>query len=232
MKQEITHVFFDLDRTLWDFEANSHDELTAIWKRNGLHNRGISLVEEFIKIYKQFNEDCWLAYRKNELTKETLRIERFRRTLDYFGIEDPQLTAEMDQQYVFNSPQRTKLIDHSHEVLNYLNDKYELHMITNGFEEVQHIKLANSRLDHFFGEIITSEMAGVKKPEKQIFDLACERSGAKPTQSVYVGDDLAVDVVGAIDAGWQAIYFNPSHVAHNHPVLADIQSLSEIKSVL
>ncbi|MCB9197289.1 MAG: noncanonical pyrimidine nucleotidase, YjjG family [Flavobacteriales bacterium] len=232
MTHEITHVFFDLDRTLWDFEANSRDELLDIWARNGLHNRGISLPEEFIKVYKQINEECWEAYRKNEISKEQLRGERFRRTLEYYGIEDDLLAEKIGIQYIDNSPKRTKLIDHTHEILDYLNKKYQLHIITNGFEEVQHVKLANSDLKKYFGEIITSEMAGVKKPEIEIFQLALDKTGAKASQSVYIGDDIVVDVLGAINAGWYAIYFNPHKVPNTHSTLADIQSLSEIKNIL
>ncbi len=232
MKPTVTHIFFDLDRTLWDFESNSHDELLAIWKRNGLHQRGISLPVEFIKVYKQINEQCWEAYRKNEISKEVLRGERFRSTLAYYGIKDEGLAEEIGLQYITNSPQRTKLVNHAHEILDYLSGKYELHMITNGFEEVQHIKLEKSGLDKYFGAVVTSEMAGVKKPAQQIFDLAIAESGAEPDKTVYVGDDLVVDVLGAIGAGWQAIYYNPHQVAHNHSMLADVQCLSEIKNVL
>jgi putative hydrolase of the HAD superfamily len=127
---------------------------------------------------------------------------------------------------------RTKLIEGSHEILEYLNPKYQLHMITNGFEEVQHVKLRECGLTPFFGEVITSEMAGVKKPDKKIFDMALEYTGAKASSSVYIGDDLLVDVLGAIDAGWQAIYFNPHKVTHNHSFLADIQSLDQIENFL
>ena len=232
MNRSITHIFFDLDRTLWDFEANSHDELMAIWSRNGLHQKGISLPEEFIKVYKQINEECWEAYRKNEITKEKLRVERFRRTLIYYGIDDDNLAEDIGNQYVANSPQRTKLVAHTHEVLEYLSGKYEMHMITNGFEEVQHIKLEKSGLDKYFGEVVTSEMAGVKKPAQRIFDLAIEKSGGEAGRSVYVGDDLVVDVLGAISAGWHAIYYNPHGVTHNHSTFADVQCLSEIKAVL
>lgn len=232
MNNSITHIFFDLDRTLWDFEANSHDELMAIWQRNDLHQKGISLPGEFIKVYKQINEECWEAYRKNEITKERLRGERFNRTLAYFGIKDEVLAEEIGEQYVTNSPQRTKLMEHTHDVLEYLAGKYDLHMITNGFEEVQHVKLKNADLDKYFGEVITSEMAGVKKPDQKIFDLAIEKSGAKASQSVYIGDDLVVDVLGAIGAGWHAIYFNPHNVSHNHSTLADVQCLSEIRNIL
>ncbi len=232
MPNKITHVFFDLDRTLWDFEQNSHDELSAIFSRHQLMMKGISLVEEFIKVYKKINEECWELYRMNAIKKEDLRSVRFAQTLEYFGINDPALSERIGLEYVTNSPMRTKLIKDSHEILEYLNPKYSMHMITNGFEEVQHVKLRECGLTPFFGEVITSEMAGAKKPEKKIFDLAIELTGANPATSVYIGDDLLVDALGAANAGWQAVYFNPHKVTHNHSFLADIQSLAELKTVL
>lgn len=232
MSNKITHVFFDLDRTLWDFEQNSHDELSAIFSRNRLMEKGISLVEEFIKVYKKINEECWELYRMNAIKKEDLRSVRFSQTLEYFGIKDENLAERIGMEYVTNSPHRTKLIAGTHEILEYLNPKYSMHMITNGFEEVQHVKLRECGLTPFFGEVITSEMAGAKKPERKIFDLAINFTGANPETSVYIGDDLLVDALGAINAGWQAIYFNPHQVAHNHSFLADIQTLAELKEVL
>lgn len=232
MKKTITHVFFDLDRTLWDFEQNSHDELSAIFSRHRLMEKGISLVEEFIKVYKKINEECWEMYRMNAIKKEDLRSIRFSQTLEYFGIVDPALSERIGLEYVTNSPLRTKLIEGSHEILQYLNQKYSMHMITNGFEEVQHVKMRECGLTPFFGEVVTSEMAGVKKPEQKIFDTALDLTGANADQSVYIGDDLLVDCMGAVNAGWNAIYFNPHQVSHNHSFLADIRSLAEIKSVL
>ncbi len=232
MPNKITHVFFDLDRTLWDFEQNSHDELAAIFSRHRLMEKGISLVEEFIKVYKKINDECWELYRMNAIKKEDLRSLRFSQTLEYFGIKDEMLAERIGIEYITNSPLRTKLITGSHEIVQYLNPKYSMHMITNGFEEVQHVKLRECGLTPFFGEVITSEMAGVKKPERQIFDKALDLTGAKASQSVYIGDDLLVDALGAVNAGWQAIYFNPHQVVHNHTFLADIQTLAELKEVL
>ena len=232
MSNKITHVFFDLDRTLWDFEQNSHDELSAIFGRHQLMMKGISLVEEFIKVYKKINEECWELYRMNAIAKEDLRSVRFLQTLEYFGIKDADLAERIGLEYVANSPLRTKLIKDSHAVLEYLNPKYSMHMITNGFEEVQHVKLRECGLTPFFGEVITSEMAGAKKPERKILDLAIELTGADPETSVYIGDDLLVDALGAQNAGWHSIYYNPHQVSHNHSFLADIQTLDQLKGVL
>lgn len=229
---EIKHVFFDLDRTLWDFDKNSHDELTHLFDKYKLHQKGISLVEEFIKVYKQINEECWARYRNNELSKEKLRSERFFNTLEYFGVYDEQLAQQIGGDYISNSPMRTALFPNTFELLDYLESKYQLHIITNGFEEVQHIKLRQSKLEKYFNEIITSEKVGVKKPHPDVFRYSTETVGVKPEESVMIGDDLAVDVVGALQFGMKAIYFNPHKVEHSVPVLADVQDLLQIKEVL
>ena len=147
---KIKHLFFDLDRTLWDFEKNSHEELVSIFQENQLHQKGISLKEEFIKVYKNINNECWELYRNNLMTKEVLRTERFKRTLEFFGLHDHKLSEKIGNQYVENSPKRTLLIDGALDLLNYLKEKYQMHIITNGFEEVQFLKLSNSGLEIFF----------------------------------------------------------------------------------
>ena len=226
------HLFFDLDRTLWDFEKNSYEELTLIYDRNNLHQRGISLKEEFIKVYKGINDECWNLYRNNQMSKEVLRSERFNRTLFYFGITDHLLSEEIGNQYVENSPNRTALIDGTIELLDYLNEKYQMHIITNGFEEVQFKKLKNSGLINYFNKVITSEAAGFKKPNPIIFEYALKKASAKVSESVMIGDDLLADITGGIDAGIECIYFNPHGVKHDLSLLGDVQDLNAIKSIL
>ncbi len=226
------HLFFDLDRTLWDFEKNSYEELTSIYERNNLHQRGISLKEEFIKVYKEINDECWNLYRNNQMSKEVLRSERFNRTLFYFGITDHLLSEEIGNQYVENSPNRTALIDGTIELLDYLNEKYQMHIITNGFEEVQFKKLKNSGLINYFNKVITSEAAGYKKPNPIIFEYALKKASANASECVMIGDDLLADITGGIDAGIECIYFNPHGVKHDLSLLGDVQDLNAIKSIL
>lgn len=231
MRKEFKHIFFDLDRTLWDFEANSQDEILLMYAEFKMVNLGVSLPLEFVKVYKQFNEICWEEYLKGNLSQVELRYKRFLDTLNYFGIKDLKMAKQMGQLYVERSPFRTKLIEHSIDVLIYLKSKkYQLHIITNGFEEVQHIKLRESKLEEFFTTITTSEMANAKKPDPRIFDFALKIANATKEESVYVGDDLFVDIEGAINAEIEAIYFNPNKKTHNMCTFLDISSLIEIKS--
>ena len=226
------HIFLDLDRTLWDFEKNSTAELTYLFTKYQLQQKGISLVDEFIKIYKNINDQCWALYRENKLSKQELRSLRFLETLDYFGIANDELAENIGLDYIANSPNRTALIEGSLELLDYLNAKYELHIITNGFEEVQHKKLLNSQINSYFNQIITSEAAGFKKPKTEIFDYALKKAGAQRAESVMIGDDLNTDIQGAVDFKMKAIYFNPNGKKHDFNLLGDVSHLLEIKAIL
>ena len=226
------HLFFDLDRTLWDFEKNSHEELISIYLKNELHQKGISLKEEFIKVYKKINEECWELYRNNKISKEKLRSERFNKTLYYFGIKDDQLSQKIGDQYIENSPKRTILIDGTKQLLDHLKGKYQMHIITNGFEEVQFDKLKNSGLINYFDQVITSEAAGFKKPNPIIFEYALKKANAQVSKSIMIGDDLNTDIIGACNFGIHCIYYNPHNVKHNLSLLADVQDLLSIRTIL
>ena len=228
----IKHLFFDLDRTLWDFDKNSFEELSYLYKKHRLHEKGISLPEEFIKIYKQINEKCWKQYRENLLSKDDLRVKRFYDTFLYFGIESESLSKQFGDDYVMNSPTRTCLIDGTVDLLEKLRPHYQMHIITNGFEEVQHIKLRNSNLSKYFTVVVTSEAAGAKKPSPIAFEYALEKAGANLEESIMIGDDLNTDIKGAIDLGMKAIYFNYHSIKHNYFPWKEVKYLSEIENIL
>ena len=228
----VKHIFFDLDRTLWDFNANSRLELKNLWNQFQLHQKGISLHDQFIKIYEKINNECWAKYRSNEITKEELRGKRFNDTLSYFGIEDNKLANEIGLAYIKNSPTRTLLVNNTIEILTYLKSKYTLHIITNGFKEVQYLKLNNCGLTPFFNEIITSEEVGVMKPNPKVFEFALEKAKASKNESIYVGDDFKVDIEGALNAGINAIFYNPNQKKHELPIFGDVTELIQIKTIL
>ena len=147
-------------------------------------------------------------------------------------LSNDELAENIGLDYIANSPNRTALIEGCLELLDYLNAKYELHIITNGFEEVQHKKLLNSQINSYFNEIITSEAAGCKKPKTEIFDYALKKSGAQRAESVMIGDDLNTDIQGAVDFKMKAIYFNPNGKKHDFNLLGDVSHLLEIKAIL
>ena len=228
----IKHIFFDLDRTLWDFEINSHETLLELCHTYNLKDKGISNYEEFIKNYKNHNEQLWDLYRVNKISQQDLRRERFLRALADYNVVDPLLAEKIGEDYISICPKKNKLFPDTIEVLAYLANKYTMHIITNGFEKVQHIKLKHSNLEKYFDKVITSEQVGVKKPNPKIFEFALEQANASAEESIMIGDDLPVDILGADDVGMQGVYFNPHKLAHKQDVVHEIFSLNELMALL
>lgn len=223
----IKHIFFDLDHTLWDFDRNS--ELT--FKRilnNYFPNINIS---EFVKIYAPINQACWKLYQKDKITHQELRYNRLKQTFDALkqSISDEQIDIISDE-YIQYLPDFNHLFEDAIPVLEYLNQNYELHIITNGFAEVQHKKINNSNINHFFKTITNSEMAGTKKPNHGIFNHALQMANADKKESIMIGDCLDADVNGALDFGMEAIFFNSEQiqVAEN---INQITTLAELKNI-
>lgn len=226
------HIFFDLDRTLWDFETNSQDTLTEIFNEYELGRIEDCKLNDFIQRYERHNAELWDAYRKGTLEKDVLRTERFRRTLADYGVDAPELARQIGFFYVQRSPEKTALFPYTIEMLKTLNELYTLHIITNGFEEVQHVKLAKSEMRKYFDHVITSEKAGVKKPEPAIFEYAMVVTGAKTDESLMVGDDLPVDLLGAKGVGIDQAYFNPKEIAHAEEVTFEYRKHQELVDYL
>ena len=226
------HIFFDLDRTLWDFERNAHEAYREIYDKHRLETLGVTSFDAFTQSYLRHNEVLWDQYREGKIEKEYLRSRRFEVTLLDFNIEDPALAERIGMDYITISPQKTNLFPNAIEVLEYLFQMYPLHIITNGFEEVQFTKLKNSRLDQYFKQVITSEAAGHKKPDRRIFEYALQQIGADAADCLMIGDDYEVDIIGATDAGIDAVYFNPKRLAHNGKLLHEIADLIELRNIL
>jgi putative hydrolase of the HAD superfamily len=228
LRERITDIFFDLDHTLWDFETNSKLTFERIFNT---HNVDVPL-EGFLEIYVPLNLAFWKRYRENRISKKELRYQRLRQAFDAlsFPIEDTTI-HKLSKDYIRYLSSYNNLINNTVEVLSYLNPRYALHIITNGFEEIQEKKLTNGGIRHFFNQVVNSEMAGVKKPHPGIFQLALERAGVTPEVSLMIGDNLEADILGAKAVGFHALHFNAHNDApHDHCPM--IQGLIEIKSHL
>jgi putative hydrolase of the HAD superfamily len=203
------HLFFDLDHTLWDFDANARATLQQLHIDLDLVSKGIHDFDLFYQNYLVHNEKLWARYRNGYIKQEELRLKRMWLTLLDFKIADEALARQLNELFLQLLPGRTILFPDTKEVLQYLLDKgYRLHLITNGFEETQHSKLKYSGLAPFFKEVITSEGSNSLKPQKEIFDYALEKAGARVEESIMIGDSLEIDVAGALNAGMDAIHVN------------------------
>lgn len=227
-----THLFIDLDKTIWDFDRNARLTFKELYTHYSLDRSGIRGVEEFFSVFNRINEMLWGLYRDNQIKKEVMNIRRFELALNEFGIDDLIMATHMAEDYVTWSPLKTELFPHSREALDYLFDRYALHLITNGFEEVQQTKLDVNDLRKYFKTITTSEEAGVKKPDNGIFRLALNKAGAIPQESLMIGDDLVVDMAGARAIGMDTLYFNPERHAHQESIDHEVHSWLEVMKIL
>ena len=231
-KIEYKNIFFDLDRTLWDFETNSLEVLQEIYDHFNLYDLGIINCKSFIYNYKKNNERLWGLYRENKINQLDLRRDRFYSTLKFYGVNNISLSEDIGKFYTDVCPKKTKLFPNVIESLDYLHQKYDLHIITNGFKKTQHIKLTYSNLLKYFKFVITSEEIGYKKPNSEIFRFALKKANANKFQSVYVGDDLIVDIMGCQKFGIDGIYFNPNKNQHSKIVKYEIHNFNQLKDIL
>jgi putative hydrolase of the HAD superfamily len=224
-KRFIKHIFFDLDHTLWDFEANSIETLGEMYAHFEIDQKTTVNREYFINRYVYHNENLWDLYRQNKVTKARLRDARFLLALNDVGIEDKEMARKMGDFYLDFCPRKTKLMDGTIELLEELKGNYHLHILSNGFHETQLIKLKESKLDSYFNEVITSERAQAKKPNYPIYDFATKVTEAPKDGTLMIGDNLEIDVVGAINFGWDAIHFNPAGIEHEYQHVRSIPEL-------
>lgn len=225
-------LFFDLDHTLWDFERNSQEALTEIFHELRLDQYGIPEPEPFIQLYKEHNHRCWEQYRNGEITKEDLRSLRFKLTLKDFDVVNHPLAERMGDEYVNKSPYKTHLFPGAIDLLDHLHRKYRMFIITNGFEEIQFIKLKESGLEKYFDQVITSERAGVKKPHPDIFKMAIDGSETSPENILMIGDDLEADVLAAQNMGIDAVLFDPHQKNRENGDFKVIHQLIELRQWL
>lgn len=224
---DIKHVFFDLDHTLWDFDRNSKLTFQQIFEEQNITLN----IQDFLKVYMPINLEYWRLYREDKIKKEDLRYKRLKDTFDAINFEvQDELINRIAEDYIKYLPNYNYLIDGTKEILEYLESKYKLHIITNGFEEVQNLKIEKSGIKKYFKEIITSESVGVKKPNKKVFEYALSKVNTEASRTIMIGDSYEADVLGGLNAGMLAVYFSPEKKQENG--VLTINSLIELKQYL
>lgn len=208
-KTTLQHIFFDLDRTLWDYDKNVKEALYDLYD-GYLSGRVTSDAATFHRIFLFENGRLWEDYTANKIGKDYLRQNRFFFTIRRMGLPDTQMAETLEEAYMALTPAKKNLIPGVHETLSELSKRYALHIMTNGFEDAQNFKLENSGIRQYFDVVVTSDAAKSTKPNREIFLYSESRIKAEPLHCLLVGDDLRADVGGARNAGWQAVHFHPN----------------------
>ena len=229
MKAPILDVFFDLDHTLWDFEKNSALTFKKILQKNQIPVNPV----EFVKQYSPINYRYWDLFRDDKISQNEMRFGRLRDTFEILNLKVEQEILEiLADEYIHFLPDNNHVFDGTFELLDYLQPKYNLHIITNGFHDLQNHKMKNSNLSPYFKTITNSESAGVKKPNPIIYEFALRQANANRETSIMIGDCIHADVLGAMNCGIDAILFNevPQIVANKS--IRQVNHLLDLKKYL
>jgi len=229
--KEYRHIFFDLDETLWDFKRNSMETLHELSIKYQFNERGIE-GGKFFERYHHHNNRYWDLYRKGKISREELRIIRWQTTLSEFDIDDSTFARNLSENYLQLLPNKKNLYEEALDLLIYLKPKYSLHIITNGFEEVQLRKIEMSGIASYFTHVITSERAGSQKPKREIFLYAFSLTSATVNNSIFIGDSIEADINGAKAIGMDYVLFNPEKISHKEEIEQEICRLSELRQWL
>ncbi len=224
------HLFFDLDRTLWDFDKNCTETLSELIDEFLLSTL-IDSPDDFIRNFYYYNEHLWDEYREGKIKKFLLRRERFRLLLNHYGIKKKDLVDQVSKFYLDKYPVKTALIAHAKEITEYLASKYKLHIITNGFYDAQLTKLINSGISRYFAKIFTSDRIGHAKPDTNIFEYAVRSIHAHKQECIMIGDDITNDIIGARNANIDQVFYNPTCKAISFEPTFEIRSLLELKEL-
>ena len=235
----ITMVWLDLDDTIIDFTTNARNALRAMFESEPALQAAFPSADIWAERYELHNYQLWDAYSRAEITRDHLRMERFRLPLTEAGIPDAEartLSSRYDTLYLDLLAQGRALMPGAITLLDALRSDPSLRIaiLSNGFQDVQHRKIANCGLTPYFDLVVLSDDIGINKPDTRLFDYAMAQAGdTNPKHHLMIGDNPQTDIAGALCAGWHAIHYSPRNANPQTPAGADLAtSLTDIRNCL
>ncbi|MBN8822277.1 MULTISPECIES: YjjG family noncanonical pyrimidine nucleotidase [unclassified Spirosoma] len=226
------HLFFDLDHTLWDFDRNSAECITELFDTFRLADLGIESAAEFSRHFIAVNRKLWADYDKNLIEHSYIRQHRFPMVFRALGVDESAVQADLNAEYLKLLPYKPHLLESARDILDYLHGRYVMHIITNGFAEIQAIKMNSSDIAHYFVNVITSEKANAKKPDPRVFEYAMAISGTTAAESLMIGDNYEADILGAKSVGIDTLFYNPAGISVADKPTYEICHWNELRAIL
>ena len=228
-----TDIFIDLDDTIWNTRVNSKRTMEVVFKDYGFE-KYFESFESFYSVYLECNSRLWNDYRHGRIKKQELIIERFRQPLEPTGMTDEPSLLKLNHDFLERTTHQKELLPYTVEMLEYLKEKnYHLHILSNGFKEVQYAKMENSGLMPYFDKIILSDNVGANKPSPIIFNEAVKEANSTIQKSIMLGDSWDADVTGAHNCGMDQMWFNRDNEKEREfsPTYT-VYSLAEVRNIL
>lgn len=228
-----TTLFFDLDDTILDTVQNSKDALQELYSDYKFSNY-FPDFDSFYSRYQSINLHLWDLYEQNQIEKNYLMTERFAKTLE--GLQDisKDKSLEMNNDFMGRVSTRKNIIDGAIEILEYLQPKYKMFVVSNGFTEVQDKKISNAGVGSYFQKVILSDNVGKNKPHPVIFNYALQEACVASANCIMIGDNIKTDIIGAKNSGIDQIWFNPKGLEDTDNIAPNytIQTLNQLRNIL
>ena len=226
------HLLFDLDHTLWDFKRCATETLHELYDTYQLATLGNFSALQFCDTFEEVNYHLWGLYNRGEYDQHRLRSERFEMILTRLGIAADRVPDGLSEEYLRICPTKPHVMPHTVATLDYLRQHYQLHILTNGFAEIQAIKLKSAGLTDYFDQVVASDTTGHKKPHAPIFDYILRQLNADRRHCLMIGDNLRADILGAKNAGIDQVFYNPDRLEHEEEITYEIACLSDLRTIL
>lgn len=207
MAYQYKNLFFDLDDTLWAFSQNARDTFEEMYQKYG-YDRFFQSFQHFYTLYQRRNVELWEEYGNGQVTKEELNRQRFLYPLEAVGAGDATLAKNFSDDFFSVIPTKSKLMPHAREVLEYLSTRYNLYILSNGFQELQCHKMRSAGIDRYFKKVVLSDDIGVLKPWPEIFHFALSTTQSELRDSLMIGDSWENDITGARGVGMHQAFYD------------------------
>lgn len=233
MKNNIKHIFFDLDNTLWDTDKNSKLTLKNIYENLKIEEKYQLQFSDFYISYYNRNENLWSLYRQDKVSKADILEKRFRDTFLEFHINDPAIWDYFNANFLTQIMENNNLIEYAEEILKYLKTKgYQLHVVSNGFIIQTEQKVQETCIKDYITSLTSGEEINKRKPAKEVFELGLKKAHALVNESAFIGDDWEADVLGSQRIGMFPVYFNYKKEDHyKNAEIPIIKNLLELKNI-
>ena len=228
MNPTYQYILFDADDTLLNFKASEQEALEKLFQ-----SLDLTLTEQLKEHYHAINHSLWAAFEQGEITKDEILNTRFRRLFQEEKIEIKRPGIEKEYQDLLASSHL--LISGAIELLDNLKDHYELYIVSNGVATTQYNRLKASGLYPYFKQIFISEETGYQKPQIEFFDYVFSRiPNFIPSKALIIGDSLASDIQGGVNASIDTCWYNPKHIVNTKgiPITYTVSTYEELKQIL
>ncbi len=197
------YLLFDADDTLLDFSRNGQRAFTLLCAKYHFPCNEASHA-----LFEEFNQSMWRALERGTITKEYLKVERFRLFLDALHRqEDP---AAVNEDFMAFLGASSFLMPHAEEVCRILSQTHKLYILTNSVESVHTSRMEQSLLTPYIEASFVSEVVGYEKPSRFFFDhVLAQIPGITRENCLLIGDSLTSDIQGGINAGLPVCWYNP-----------------------